>query len=366
MGVDYYAGGTRVAMSDNGTIRYFVTDHLGSTTKLININGSEFSDVDYLSWGSDSPIPTNIGTSFKYTGQRHAAGAQSGAEAGLYFYNARWYDPEVGRFIQADSIIPEPGNPLAWDRYAYVNNNPVNSIDPSGHIRITDGTDNKYGQVPTIIDTSQLTDDDDPTGSIGGYQAYQTYIRAYIAKNGFWWDIFGKDGNFTLDEFLALIWYWEAQGFWDDPSIPESALRKASTFCAGQCSNEGYLNWIGGWSNSIQGRYRGGGTAGFNTIENYKNDSDLIYLANSFMNPDDSWLSGCRSSEGMSRPCGSANLSYYYSLSADISNKMRNNPNRMFTYTGGNNPWIIPSGCVDAYWNDLSILDLTVDCPIVR
>jgi hypothetical protein len=35
--------------------------------------------------------------------------------------------------VQADSIIPEPGNPLAWDRYAYANNNPLYYTDPSGH-----------------------------------------------------------------------------------------------------------------------------------------------------------------------------------------------------------------------------------------
>jgi RHS repeat-associated protein len=62
-----------------------------------------------------------------------AGGEGEEAEAGLYYYNARWYDPEVGRFIQADSIIPEPGNPLAWDRYSYANNNPLNYTDPSGH-----------------------------------------------------------------------------------------------------------------------------------------------------------------------------------------------------------------------------------------
>jgi RHS repeat-associated protein len=120
------AGGTRVAMSDNGTVRYFITDHLGSTTRLINADGTEYSETDYLSWGYDGLTPLAMGTSFKYTGQRQA-------EAGLYFYNARWYDPELGRFIQADSIIPEPGNPLAWDRYSYGFNNPVNSIDPTGH-----------------------------------------------------------------------------------------------------------------------------------------------------------------------------------------------------------------------------------------
>lgn len=42
-------------------------------------------------------------------------------------------DPVLGRFTQADTIIPNPGNPLAMDRYAYVYNNPVKYIDPTGH-----------------------------------------------------------------------------------------------------------------------------------------------------------------------------------------------------------------------------------------
>jgi len=51
----------------------------------------------------------------------------------LWPNGARWYDPALGRFIQADTIVPQPGNPLAWDRYAYGFNNPLYFIDPSGH-----------------------------------------------------------------------------------------------------------------------------------------------------------------------------------------------------------------------------------------
>lgn len=47
------------------------------------------------------------------------------------FYNARWYDPSLGRFAQADSIIP--GGVQGLDRYAYVNNSPVMYADPSGN-----------------------------------------------------------------------------------------------------------------------------------------------------------------------------------------------------------------------------------------
>jgi hypothetical protein len=49
------------------------------------------------------------------------------------FYGARWYDQALGRFIQADSIVP--GGVQGPDRYAYVNNNPLNYTDPSGNVR---------------------------------------------------------------------------------------------------------------------------------------------------------------------------------------------------------------------------------------
>jgi hypothetical protein len=49
------------------------------------------------------------------------------------YYKARWYDPLLGRFNQADSIVPNPWDAASFDRYAYVKNNPVNYSDPTGH-----------------------------------------------------------------------------------------------------------------------------------------------------------------------------------------------------------------------------------------
>jgi hypothetical protein len=49
------------------------------------------------------------------------------------FFNARWYDASLGRFAQADTLIPGAGDSQAWDRYAYANNDPVRYVDPSGH-----------------------------------------------------------------------------------------------------------------------------------------------------------------------------------------------------------------------------------------
>lgn len=54
----------------------------------------------------------------------------------LYNYGARFYDPEVGRFITPDSIAPDYKNPQSLNRYAYVQNNPLKYIDPTGHVTI--------------------------------------------------------------------------------------------------------------------------------------------------------------------------------------------------------------------------------------
>jgi RHS repeat-associated protein len=52
---------------------------------------------------------------------------------GLYDYNARYYDPALGRFVQADTVVPEPGNAQALNRYTYVYNNPLVYEDRDGH-----------------------------------------------------------------------------------------------------------------------------------------------------------------------------------------------------------------------------------------
>ena len=73
---------------------------------------------------SNGTTPTN----YTYTGQYSNIG-----DFGLMFYNARWYDPTIGRFAQADTMIPSSQGVQAWDRYAYSNNNPILYTDPNGH-----------------------------------------------------------------------------------------------------------------------------------------------------------------------------------------------------------------------------------------
>jgi RHS repeat-associated protein len=69
-----------------------------------------------------------VPTAYKFTGQR------LDDATGLYYYGARYYDAALGRFVQADTIVPEPGNPQALNRYAYAYNNPLRYTDPMGHV----------------------------------------------------------------------------------------------------------------------------------------------------------------------------------------------------------------------------------------
>jgi RHS repeat-associated protein len=101
-------------------------DHLGSTAIAANADGTLASEQRYKPWG-EKRYPTGgstLPTTFRFTGQRQEA-SLGGAE-GLYYYGARWYDPYLNRWTQPDTIVPEASQGTqAWDRYAYVNNNPV-------------------------------------------------------------------------------------------------------------------------------------------------------------------------------------------------------------------------------------------------
>jgi RHS repeat-associated protein len=125
----YSAGGQRVAMQENSTVYFLLGDHLGSTSITASSSGGLSAELRYKAWGESRYTSGATPTTFRFTGQR----SEEAALGSLYFYNARWYSPAVGRFLSADTIVPEPGNPQAFNRYSYVTNNPLRYRDPSGH-----------------------------------------------------------------------------------------------------------------------------------------------------------------------------------------------------------------------------------------
>jgi RHS repeat-associated protein len=85
------------------------------------------STIAYFPFGETRASTGTLPTERLFTGQR------LDDNTGLYYYNARYYDPEIGRFISPDTIVPDPADPQSLNRYSYCRNNPLRYIDPSGH-----------------------------------------------------------------------------------------------------------------------------------------------------------------------------------------------------------------------------------------
>ena len=115
-------------MRVNGTLYYMLKDHLGSASVVTDSSGNIVGEQRYYPFGETRLATGSMYTDKLFTGQRNIAGL------GIYHYQSRFYSPKLGRFLSADSLVPNPFNPQDFNRFSYVRNNPVRYIDPSGHV----------------------------------------------------------------------------------------------------------------------------------------------------------------------------------------------------------------------------------------
>ncbi len=123
----YMFNGQAVAERQNNSVFFTLNDHLGGAVSNFGASwGTRQTRRD--AWGQERYRNGTIISNYAFTGQRWDE------RLGLYDYNARYYDPVLGRFLSADTIIPDGTNPQHFSRYTYVSNSPPNYIDPDGHI----------------------------------------------------------------------------------------------------------------------------------------------------------------------------------------------------------------------------------------
>ncbi|WP_343349039.1 RHS repeat-associated core domain-containing protein [Terrisporobacter petrolearius] len=111
-----------------------VTNEAGLQTEVKDVGQDGTSPVayDYDDFG----VTRSIGDS-TFFNEICYTGAIYDVSTGLYYLNARYYDPKNGRFITRDTYRGEINEPDTLHLYAYCANNPINYVDPSGHLRKT-------------------------------------------------------------------------------------------------------------------------------------------------------------------------------------------------------------------------------------
>ncbi|MEV4049631.1 FG-GAP-like repeat-containing protein [Amycolatopsis sp. NPDC049688] len=149
--LSYFAGDRLIAKRDVGGLTWYHHDHLGSPQVLTDGQGAEVARFGFAPYGANNG--TVGAQSIGYAGHR------SDPETGLIDMGSRLYDAALGRFISADSVIPDGTKPQALNRYAYAFDSPYDFVDPDGHAPKTcgqfetcvHGSRESYRQITTFV-----------------------------------------------------------------------------------------------------------------------------------------------------------------------------------------------------------------------
>ena len=235
----FWAGPTRIAsleISKNaegslndpstGIITYFHQDHLGSVALATNENGEVIQINDYAPYGSITYNDSSSSSQSPYS----FSGKEYSQDLGLYYFEARWYDPEVGHFISPD--------PIDGISYAYAENNPLRYLDPFGLFNMETGEiekgdtlseitwqiNDKYHTTYTNSEIAQLNNIENPDKIYIGQkiipnetipdityelsQLMQNYAEEAKFKGPFFFkDQFKTNGDWDLKSLIDSIFY---------------------------------------------------------------------------------------------------------------------------------------------------------------
>lgn len=152
--LEYQAGGT---WTGTAGVKYWFTDHLGSTRMRLKADGTEVSRADYEPFGAEI-VRTGEGYGSSGENPRKFTGKERDAETGLDYFGARYFSAAQGRFTSPDPLFFQKEmlvDSQRWNLYTYVRNNPLRFIDPTGErIELTgESEDERRRQLAAIQGT---------------------------------------------------------------------------------------------------------------------------------------------------------------------------------------------------------------------
>ena len=174
----YDASGRPLALDYNGTTYYYVMNLQGDVTAILSSSGTAVVQYTYDAWGNPLAVTGTHATTLGTLNPLRYRGYVYDTETGFYYLQSRYYDPQIGRFINADIYVSTGQGLLGNNMFAYCRNNPVCRKDISG---------------AADIDCIEANDDDVEVGpgtretEGGGNRTIHTGgggIRGFINGNG--------------------------------------------------------------------------------------------------------------------------------------------------------------------------------------
>ncbi|MDY5082321.1 MAG: glycohydrolase toxin TNT-related protein [Candidatus Limivicinus sp.] len=124
-----YAFSYKATASATPVMYYYVTNLQGDVVSILNASGTSVAEYSYNAWGK---VLSATGTMAAINPIRYR-GYYFDSDSGLYYVASRYYNPEIGRWINADSQLNAKDGILGYNMFAYCNNNPIKYSDQNGH-----------------------------------------------------------------------------------------------------------------------------------------------------------------------------------------------------------------------------------------
>jgi len=164
------------------TMRYVLEDHQASFASIVSSTGSMDVNASFTAYGnrrngetwSGAPSTADENAINSVSRQGYTGQTALGVSMGLNHMNGRIQDAITGRFLSPDPYVPEPGNTQSFNRYSYVNNNPLSLVDPTGF------DDDQPPMDPINVtccsSPTSAEPEEDPGSVVGAFAAYQNKI----------------------------------------------------------------------------------------------------------------------------------------------------------------------------------------------
>ncbi|MBF0777083.1 MULTISPECIES: RHS repeat-associated core domain-containing protein, partial [unclassified Streptococcus] len=177
-------------------------------------DGQAVASSSYNLYGSTKDSTDETGNPYAYNGEARDS-------TGLDYLRARYYDSQAGTFLTEDSYQGELDDPLSQNRYAYVQNNPVNYTDPSGHFRkmLPDGKGPRYTQPKPLINPKDGTLYVPTTPEHEAHQIRQqqtgvysyTYVPSYVPTSSAYEYIQQQESQLRAQAHAQAVQYRQQQ-----------------------------------------------------------------------------------------------------------------------------------------------------------